>query len=457
MYNENKNIKTRKLTPYDSIIYPLVEQGKTGNIEVLNYMRNIKGELDVTVTSKAMGQRRMNINPQIYIDMAEDYVKGIYNDFPEELETYKDYYLLAIDGSIITLPNKERTKKEFHVKKDIDGNYKNSRARASCLADINNGYILTSKIDNKSTSEIKLAMQHLNILQKHYPVEKSIITADRAYPSLQMILKIINIHSHFVIRLPQGKYEKEIKQMTSNDEIIDFKLNNRLNNVEPKLRKKYKKYHSIKIRFTKIKLETGEEEILISNLPPNKITTEDLKEIYNRRWGIETTYDRLKVKLEIENFTGYSRTIIEQDFYSHIFLLNMVITEKIIVEHIENEKINNGKLKSIPKINNNSEDLNLNQETKTIEIENTTTLENKNPKKVQYFFKVNINTLVGLLKLELPYLLDEDDETRLKASKRITKTARKNLMQFREDRKRDYPRKKKDYDAKFPQNQRRAF
>jgi len=36
-------------------------------------------------------------------------------------------------------------------------------------------------------------------------------------------------------------------------------------------------------------------------------------------------YDRLKNKLYIKKFTGRRRTIIEQDFYSHIFLLNLLI------------------------------------------------------------------------------------------------------------------------------------
>ena len=36
------------------------------------------------------------------------------------------------------------------------------------------------------------------------------------------------------------------------------------------------------------------------------ISLDDFKWIYQKRWGIETKYNDVKNKLEIENFTGYS-------------------------------------------------------------------------------------------------------------------------------------------------------
>ena len=41
------------------------------------------------------------------------------------------------------------------------------------------------------------------------------------------------------------------------------------------------------------------------------------------RWEIELNYEKIKNKLRIENFSGKRRTIIEQDFYSQIYLFNL--------------------------------------------------------------------------------------------------------------------------------------
>ena len=60
----------------------------------------------------------------------------------------------------------------------------------------------------------------------------------------------------------------------------------------------------------------------------NAETPEELKQLYGDRWTVEKDYDRLKNKLYIEKFTGRRRTIIEQDFYSHIYLFNILIALK---------------------------------------------------------------------------------------------------------------------------------
>ena len=85
---------------------------------------------------------------------------------------------------------------------------------------------------------------------------------------------------------------------------------------------------STSIRITEIELvnKKGKKyiEILASNLPLNKFSTNDLSELYNKRWKIETNFDRLKNIIHIENFSGYSEEIIQQDFYANIFMFNFL-------------------------------------------------------------------------------------------------------------------------------------
>ena len=72
------------------------------------------------------------------------------------------------------------------------------------------------------------------------------------------------------------------------------------------------KQKEVNIRVVKIKLDNGTEEILFTNLTKKEATPEELKELYHTRWKIETNYDRLKNKLNIENFSGHRRILIEQ-------------------------------------------------------------------------------------------------------------------------------------------------
>ena len=70
----------------------------------------------------------------------------------EDYETYKGFRILAVDGSIVTLPNTKDVKKQFNpmkVKCQIKDYAKDvSQARVSCLFDVLNSVAIDSCIMN---------------------------------------------------------------------------------------------------------------------------------------------------------------------------------------------------------------------------------------------------------------------------------------------------------------------
>lgn len=53
------------------------------------------------------------------------------------------------------------------------------------------------------------------------------------------------------------------------------------------------------------------------------MTTADICQIYDYRWGIETNYNTFKNRLEIENYSGTKRITIEQDIYAKFLFYNI--------------------------------------------------------------------------------------------------------------------------------------
>ena len=51
-----------------------------------------------------------------------------------------------------------------------------------------------------------------------------------------------------------------------------------------------------------------------------------------KRWAIETGYDKLKNFIGLEEFSGIRKTIIEQDFYAGILIYNIATTVKFDIE-----------------------------------------------------------------------------------------------------------------------------
>jgi hypothetical protein len=120
-------------------------------------------------------------------------------------------------------------------------------------------------------------------------------------------------------------YKKEKAAMVTDDEIIEvFFDKTRINpHRGTKTEKLLKDTGSVKIRFIKFKFANGEDEYFITNLNIAEFAKKEIIELYKYRWGIETVYDTLKNKFQIENFTGQKSIIIEQDIYSTIYLCNI--------------------------------------------------------------------------------------------------------------------------------------
>ena len=49
----------------------------------------------------------------------------------------------------------------------------------------------------------------------------------------------------------------------------------------------------------------------------------EIAQLYHMRWGIETAYEMLKDRLQLENFTGTKPILLLQDIYSTIYVSNL--------------------------------------------------------------------------------------------------------------------------------------
>ena len=81
-------------------------------------------------------------------------------------------------------------------------------------------------------------------------------------------------------------------------------------------------------------LSSGETEILITNLGRKAFKTADFKDLYHLRWGVETKYNTLKNKLDIEDFSGKTLVTVQQDFYATLFLSNISAAAKTEADDI---------------------------------------------------------------------------------------------------------------------------
>jgi len=195
-------------------------------------------------------------------------------------------------------------------------------------------------------------------------------------PRIKIIGKLNEVS--FTFRLPSTTFGKEQRSLKTDDEIIDISLTpSRIYGLnDPMKREMAKTLQKLRVRMVRITLSTGEVEYLVTNIENSTMSTKEIGELYYKRWGIELAYDVMKNKLNIENISGKSRLIIEQDFYAQMLLFNMV-------EDLRNDS-------------------------------NKVVKENKK-ENLKYEYKVNMNILVGTFReYMIKIAVEEDDDRRRK-------------------------------------------
>lgn len=74
--------------------------------------------------------------------------------------------------------------------------------------------------------------------------------------------------------------------------------------------------------------ETGEVvktiEYLLMNLSEDEFSTEDIKELYHLRWGIEVSFRDLKTVLNAEQVHSRSQNLIEQEIDAAVMVFNLI-------------------------------------------------------------------------------------------------------------------------------------
>lgn len=175
--------------------------------------------------------------------------------------------------------------------------------------DVLNGFILDGILGDFKEDELKLMHRNLKNIQDLVNFEKSIFIFDRGYVGMELYARLIELNSYFVVRLRIDDYKKERSRITLTDSPIKVNLiAKRLEKFHDSiLKEKYSKELYLNLRIVYVELPSGEIKALLTNLSPEIMTTEDICQIYNYRWGIETQYNTFKNRLDIENYSGTKR------------------------------------------------------------------------------------------------------------------------------------------------------
>ena len=295
--------RNRTLSMYDILCFIMSSKNKALQTELDEYQEANGGNL---VTRQAFSKARENINAYVFEYLNRKLIKK-YETEETNKETHKGYRLLSGDATLIDLPNTPDLREIYGYSSCGNSEKTYAKARAMTIYDVLNDLTVSAKLLPYNAGERTVIHSFADELKASGYYDKSILLLDRGYPSFDLYHQLIEHGMNFVVRLDGCNQQKEFAAVKEGEAIVQVKG---------------KRKRTVTLRVVTIMLDSGIQEKLVTNLP-TEFDTQDLKKLYAKRWGIETSYDKLKNKLCVEIFTGETPTSIYQDFYAGILLLNM--------------------------------------------------------------------------------------------------------------------------------------
>ena len=327
--------RNRKCSFSDLILAILSFENHSLPKEIADYFASVKRPAP---SPSAFVQQRAKLNDEAF--------PALFHAFNSSIpftKTLKGIHLIACDGTDINLPT-DHSDSLYRVryKKDarIQGYWQ--MHVTACYDLLENRYldlIIQPRPFSNETAALCTMVQRC-------PLDgKLLYIADRGFPSLNVMAHIFDVGQFFLFRVTSpescSSFLKHADLPRSGE--FDRKLTLRITrSYRKKYRKHPERYHflhrkrtfdfidpgdrdtvfALDLRVICVTLGNGTKEYLVTNLPADSFSLEDLKELYRLRWGIETSFRSLKYALSLSCLHSIKRSFIIQEIYAKMIMYN---------------------------------------------------------------------------------------------------------------------------------------
>jgi hypothetical protein len=286
---------------FTKLIAFMANQIKTSTQTALDRFFILIGEADTRMTQQSFSEARQKLNPEACREL---FLHTVSQTYTYDTDRWHGMTVIDVDGSKLQLPDDARLLKTFG---GIGRGASSPVAQASIAYDMLNGVIVDAEIEPLSVDERSLAERHVERIAAIPGLSGALLIFDRGYPSFGLMSLIRSKGFSFLMRL-RTKFDVGI-------DALGYGVHRHT------LRRGDEEFAVKVIKFT---LPDGEVETLVTNLTDARMGIKAFKKLYFMRWPVETKYGELKLKLEVENFSGRTETAIRQDFFITAMLSNLV-------------------------------------------------------------------------------------------------------------------------------------
>ena len=289
----------------------------------------------LNVTASALSQRRAQIPSKVFRSVFDDF-----NSACEDNDLFRDYRLLAVDGTAVNLP-RNPTSPSFVQNEGIPKGV--NQLHVTPLYDILSRTFADLIVQPEPKKDEIGAL--VEMLKRNTFAQKTLIIADRGFegynliahclekPNVDFLIRVKQSRSAMreVAKLPMMELDCKIGFTITTTQTNEDKKSGYIHLQVPKKSKAGSKTrrgrwdfpspYPMRFRICRFMLDNGEFETVATSLPTS-FTLEDIKELYHLRWGLETAFRDWKYTLGLVNLHGKSDAFAEQEIYASLTAFN---------------------------------------------------------------------------------------------------------------------------------------
>ena len=323
--------------------------GKSISHELLENFQYSEG----TPTASAFVQRRSELLP----DVTEKLFAMFADSFQYE-NTYRQYRLLAVDGSDVQIPTNPNDPDSYFPGTNDQKPY--NLLHLNALYDLLNGVYLDVIVRKRRLDREKVAFAKL---VDRSPVKSAIVLADRGYESYNVMAHVQEKGWYYLIRVKDATSTGIASGLTLPDsEEFDLSLDMHLTRKQTKEMKtllkdknsytaltpgnlfdflppKSRKYDHVQpfclpFRIVRFQIADSLFETVVTNLPAETFPPAELKKLYALRWGLETAFRTLKYTIGLLHLHAKKVEHILQEIFACLIMYNFsqLITSHVIIQ-----------------------------------------------------------------------------------------------------------------------------
>lgn len=326
--------RKRKISFQDTILFLLTMRGGSLNTAFFDFF-SCRSQKDLPSLS-ALQQQRAKIHPDAFYHLLHRFSRSL----PSEHD-YEGFQLLACDGSDLNIFYNPDDKDS--CKPSGSGKKGSNQLHLHALYDLCNKKYVDVLIEKTMVSNESRAL--IQMLRNIPHPDRTIILADRGYETYHVFAHIMAKGLSFVIRtkdifskggiscgfrLPDRELDEELDFFITRSTVHSKRDPIRYKKLSPgsafdflNLEKDGKQaVYPMHLRLVRFQLDTGEYECIVTNLGKDRFPPEKIKELYHLRWGIETSFRKLKYNIGVSNLHSKKAEYVEQEIYARIIMYN---------------------------------------------------------------------------------------------------------------------------------------